>query len=83
MGDSISNTDCVSEDMCVSASTGNSDERQHVQCSEAHVCLSLSEDMYVSASTDTQLCYLAMADSCTDPFTIADIKDGAFSTERQ
>ena len=25
--------------MYVSASTGNNDERQHVQCSEAHVCL--------------------------------------------
>jgi len=39
MGDSISNTHCVSEDMYVSASTGNNDERQHVQYSKAHVCL--------------------------------------------
>jgi len=39
MGDSMSNAHCVCEDMYVSASTGNNDERQHVQCSEAHVCL--------------------------------------------
>ena len=39
IGDSMSNTHCVSGDMYVSASTGNNDERQHVQCSEAHVCL--------------------------------------------
>jgi len=75
----MSNTHCVSEDMYVSASTGNNDERQHVQyqepitmgsCqySEAHVCLKTC--ICLNWCPAVLLSYGRLLHDMPDPFTI-------------